>query len=66
MKNWVGLRCFWTAITTLASFGHPGAIGNLETLAKRAARSAASYQNSPKLSKFWKLQKENHLASLGG
>ena len=36
MKNWVGLRCFWTAITTLASFGHPGAIGNLETLAKRA------------------------------
>ena len=46
MKNWVGLRCFWTAITTLASFGQPGAIGNLVTLAKRATRSVASMLNS--------------------
>ena len=56
MKNWVGLRCFWTAITTLASFGHPGAIGNLETLAKQATRSVTSAFKSNKVWAFLSLK----------
>ena len=47
MKNWVDLRCLWTAITTYSKlWSHCGAIGDLETLAKRAARSAASLLKS--------------------
>ena len=47
-KKWIDFEFLDCHHHILASSGHPGAFGTLETLAKRAARSAASVYNTSK------------------